>query len=440
MSTPRKVLVFPAGTEIGLEIARCLAYSKHFRPVGVNSILDHSEMLFPELVADAPRADDPGLADYLLALARRTGAELVLPAHDEAMAAVATLREHGLLVVGPDPELASILRLKSATYDALDGCEGGAEDFLPRRYTAQTLPESGYPLFGRPDRGQGSVGAKRLENREQALAFLSGPRPGIVTEFLPGAEYTVDCYSDRTGQILSLIARERLRIRSGICVRVAEAAPQLFRSVAERINARLAPHGPWFFQLKRDASGTPRLMEVANRIAGTMGYDRVRGLNLVEMALHEATGLTVAPPLPGPCPDFSYDRALCERVRWRSPLPEQVYVDFDDTVVLPDGRLNHELVGVLFGLKSRGVEVVLLSRHRGDLGEFLVRLGLTGLFARVHHMDRAGCKASCMPEAAFTVFVDDSFAERQAVARLRPQALCIGPESLALLAGALAPE
>lgn len=439
MGAQHKVLVYPAGTEIGLEIARSLAYSKHFRAVGVNSVLDHSEMLFPELVADAPRADDPGLAGYLLDVARRVGAELVLPAHDEAMEAVAALRAHGLLVVGPDPELAAVLRLKSATYAALEG-----EDFLPRRYTAQTLPEhlsdADSPLFGRPDRGQGSVGAKRLENREQALAFLSGPTPGIVTEFLPGAEYTIDCYSDRTGRLLSLIARERLRIRSGICVRVAEADPELFRSVAERINARLQPHGPWFFQLKRDASGTPRLMEVANRIAGTMGYDRVRGLNLVEMALYEALGLPVAAPLPGPCPEFSYDRALCERVRWRSPLPEQVFVDFDDTVVLPDARLNHELVGVLFGLKARGVEVVLLSRHAGDLRQRLDGLGLTGLFARVEHLDARASKAAFLPEGAFTVFIDDSFAERQAVARLRPRALCLGPESLALLAGALTPQ
>lgn len=435
MGAPRKVLVYPAGTEIGLEIARSLACSKHFRAVGVNSVLDHSEMLFPELVADAPRADDPGLAGYLLDVARRVGAELVLPAHDEAMEAVAALRAHGLLVVGPDPELAAVLRLKSATYDALEG-----EDFLPRRYTAHTLPDRGYPLFGRPDRGQGSVGAMRLENREQALAFLSGPAAGIVTEFLPGAEYTIDCYSDRTGQLLSLIARERLRIRSGICVRVAEADPEPFRAVAERINARLHPHGPWFFQLKRDASGTPRLMEVANRIAGTMGYDRVRGLNLVEMALFEALGLPVAAPLPGPCPEFSYDRALCERVRWRAPLPEQVFVDFDDTIVLPDGRLNHELVGVLFGLRSRGVEVILLSRHAGDLRQRLDGLGLAGLFARVEHLDEGASKAAFLPEGAFTVFLDDSFAERQAVARLRPRALCLGPESLALLAGALTPQ
>lgn len=435
MGEARKVLVYPAGTEIGLEIARSLACSKHFRAVGVNSVLDHSEMLFPELVTGAPRADDPGLARYLLDLARRTGAELVLPAHDEAMAAIAALREHGLTVVGPDPELAAILRLKSATYDALDG-----EDFLPRRYTTKTLPRSGYPLFGRPDRGQGSVGAMRLADRAQALAFLSGPEPGIVTEFLPGAEYTIDCYSDRQGRILSLIARERLRIRSGICVRVAEAEPAQFRSVAELINARLAPRGPWFFQLKRDASGVPRLMEVANRIAGTMGYDRVRGLNLVEMALHEALGGAVEAPLQGACPEFSYDRALYERVRWRSPLPGHVFVDFDDTIVLPGGRLNHELVGVLYGLKARGVSVVLLSRHAGNLGEALDRLGLAGLFTCVEHLDVGASKAAFLPEADFAVFVDDSFAERQAVARVRPHALCIGPESVALLAGALAPE
>ncbi len=41
-----KVAVFPAGSEIGLEICNALKYDKYIELIGLTSVLDHSEMVY----------------------------------------------------------------------------------------------------------------------------------------------------------------------------------------------------------------------------------------------------------------------------------------------------------------------------------------------------------------------------------------------------------
>ena len=111
-----------------------------------------------------------------------------------------------------------------------------------------------------------------------------------------------------------------------------------------------------------------------------------------------------------------YARNVEYSTTWDFPL-RSVYLDLDDTLVLPDGRLNHRLVGVLFGLKvNRQARMVLITRHAREVDQTLGRLGLSALFDEVHHL-RAGEPKSAFIEPEGAVFVDDSFSERREVWR-----------------------
>lgn len=425
------VLVYPAGTEIGLEIARSLNFSTHFNLIGGNSTNDHSDIIFPEVIADLPSVDNKeALIDEIQRLIRELEIDILFPAHDEVIELFSSTSFAPAKVIAPKPEAAKALRFKSATYDALEGAS-----FLPRVIRREDAEQAPLPLFARPDRGQGSVGVFKVSEPEQLRQCWNGDRSYIVTEFLPGAEYTVDCYTSRDGELQYLCARERQRIRNGICVRATEQDPTEFLPIAREINSRIPVIGPWFFQVKRDVNGVVRLMEVANRVAGTMGFERLKGVNLVQAVLWETLGYSVALPKV-PVATFVYDRALYEGIKISDQL-EHLYIDLDDTLLFSDGTVNYELIGLLIGLKiNRGVKVTLITRHDRVVGDTLSQLGISHQFDNVIHLDKVESKAPYVV-GKNVVFVDDSFAERAAVAEMNPDAWCIGPESQRVLSGYL---
>ncbi|AYZ67547.1 ATP-grasp domain-containing protein [Burkholderia multivorans] len=425
------VLVYPAGTEIGLEIARSLSFSKHFNLVGANSIRDHSDILFPTLICDLPDVrNKDALLSRISEIVEGHQIDLVFPAHDEVMELFSTVAFTGAVVIAPTREAAAIMRYKSTTYEAL-----ADTSFLPKVFDELNAQDAVLPLFARPDRGQGSVGVFKINSKEQLTECWGDDQKYIVTEFLPGAEYTVDCYTARDGSLQYLCARERQRIRNGICVRAEEQDPAEFLPIAEEIAKRIPVRGPWFFQVKRDSQGALKLMEVANRIAGTMGYERLKGVNLVQAALWEALGKSVSLPKV-PAASFIYDRALYEGIKFEGRL-EHLYVDLDDTLLFADGSVNYELIGYIVGLRlNRGTKVTLITRHDRSVDETLAKLGIAEQFDKIVHLDKVESKAPYVV-GENVAFVDDSHAERRAVSEANPTALCFGPEAQRVLSGYL---
>ena len=73
----------------------------------------------------------------------------------------------------------------------------------------------------------------------------------LVTEYLPGKEYTVDCISDIYGDLLTSYVRERKEIRNGVCKSTSYVNNSSdFLETAEIIASKLRIKGAWFFQMK----------------------------------------------------------------------------------------------------------------------------------------------------------------------------------------------
>ncbi len=75
-----------------------------------------------------------------------------------------------------------------------------------------------YPVLVKPDRGQGSSDVQRVDNAEQLAIALRRIADPIICEYLPGDEYTVDCFSSANEGLLFAGARRRNRTRNGISV------------------------------------------------------------------------------------------------------------------------------------------------------------------------------------------------------------------------------
>ena len=92
MSEVKNVLVFPAGTEIALEIHDALKFSKFVRLFGATSVPCHAEFVYAVCEENVPNADDPALIDALNAIIDKYTIDYVYPAHDSA------LRSHTLTI------------------------------------------------------------------------------------------------------------------------------------------------------------------------------------------------------------------------------------------------------------------------------------------------------------------------------------------------------
>lgn len=401
-----RVLVFPCGTEIGLEIHRALCRCTHVEVFGANSLEpSHGPFVFKNYLPRLPFVDDPLFLTALIACLKEHRIDFLYPAHDDV--ALALARHAGELpcaVIGSPRETCEMCRSKSATYARLAGTLP-----VPRLYGR---PDAAVPLpvFLKPDRGEGSRGARKAHALQDWEEALKTDPTLLAMEYLPGPEYTVDCFTDRHGALRFAGPRERVRTAGGISMHTRPMKDAQLIEAADRINQTLALRGAWFFQMKRDQRGALTLLEIAPRVSGGMGLYRNLGVNLPLLSVYDAAGKDV--DIDAQDYDISLDRALVSRfhpaIRY-----DHVYVDLDDTLVAPEG-VDPLVAAFLFQCRNRGKILHLLTRHAGNAPEILALNALAGMFDTVTHVTGEQRKSAYITYQD-AIFIDDSFSERKEV-------------------------
>lgn len=403
--TDRRVLVLPAGTEIGLEIYASLKNQKNITLFGAGEdISTHARFVYGEYHV-IPSIHTKHWLDRLLAVCRELRIGYIFPAHDDVIVALSEVRSKiPAVVVTSNKDACMTTRSKSATYRRL-------ADILPVPHTYTSADSvDNYPVFVKPDRGQGSLNAKKIEDADQLALVLRDTSEGIICEYLPGEEYTIDCFSAETQGLLYAGARSRRRTRSGISINtVNEQLPEVW-AMALAINTELKLRGAWFFQLKRSNRGTLTLLEVAPRIAGSMASHRVLGVNFPLLSILEQDGIEIKIAT-NPC-EIELDRVLHNRYTHDIHF-ESLYIDLDDTLIC-NGNVNTDLIKLIFLCINQKKKVILITRHKGNLCQELQDHRLTGLFDNIIHITD-GTPKSYYINHPNSIFIDDSFSERQEV-------------------------
>lgn len=396
----RNVLIFPAATEVGLEINEALRQCKEVRIFGAGvGGATHGPFAY-ERFLELPSIHDEGWLNKLIELCVTHDIHYIFPAYDDVIVELAQKQKEIPATVLTAPlDVCLLTRSKRATYNALESVIR-----VPRVFDSQPTE---FPVFVKPDRGQGSQGARVIREKDQLEAALREDPALLISEYLPGPEFTVDCFSDREKGLLFAKARARNRTRNGIAVNTTTVDLPEARQLAERIQARLPLHGTWFFQIKQASDGEFALLEVAPRIAGSMSTHRVLGVNFPLLSIFEHERL----PLSILINDGSVelDRALKNRFR-HSIAFRSLYIDLDDTLILR-GQVNLDAIRLVYLARNLGATITLLTRHAGNLDATLQQYALTGLFDEVIHL-RQGQRKSDYVTGPAAIFVDDSFAER----------------------------
>lgn len=405
-----RVLIFPGGTEIGLELRQALMY---VRDIELHSVADAGSNHAPYTYLRhqvVPSIADPGWLDAVCGYIEQHQIDYVFGAHEDVLLELARNRHDlGATLVAPAVDVLETVRSKSRTYDVLRGAVR-----VPRVYEPAMVDKALLPVFVKPDRGAGSRGVSVIRSMQDLQRSLSSDEEMVVSEYLPGEELTVDCLSDREEGLLYCQPRIRVRMRDGISMDSYAVDEPEATTIARTVQQLIPLRGAWFFQLKQSASGEWVLLEVGARIGGTMAVSRCRGVNLPLLSLYEAQRRPIK--ILTNTETVRIDRALANRFT-TSLKYSTVYVDLDDTLLIGD-RVNTVLVRFLYQALNEGHRLVLVTRHAGDPFETLEKHRLAGLFDEVHHLGPDEKKSDYIVERD-AILIDDSFGERLEVHNAR---------------------
>ncbi|MCD8543306.1 MAG: ATP-grasp domain-containing protein [Sulfurospirillum cavolei] len=402
----KRVFVFPCGSEIGLEIHRSVRYSSHFHLIGGSSVHDHGAFTYENYIGGIPFYDDPAFIPIIQQIVLENNIDAIFPTMDSVAKALKDYQaDIGCVVIGSSPETTSICASKSKTYSALDGVVS-----LPKVYSSLAQIKK-FPVFIKPDVGYGARNVVLAKTKETAKAFLNKNQSQkmLLCEYLPGEEYTVDCFSDYHGKLRFAGPRLRSRVSNGISVNTIKIEDHRneFSRFAEAINSHLLFQGAWFFQVKRNVLGQLTLLEVAARLGGSSSLYRNLGVNFALLSLFDAFLYDVEIIVNDYC--IELDRSLS--CKFKIPLLyKTIYVDYDDCLMI-NNRINVLLVAFLYSQLHLNKKLILLTRHAGDIHKALKVNRLYSLFDQIIHLRDKEKKSDYITEKS-AIFIDDSHKER----------------------------
>jgi carbamoyl-phosphate synthase large subunit len=313
-----------------VELLRC--FRKAYDELGLRGriVAADASPLAPALwVADraciVPRLDAPQYAEALAQIVRDEQIDVILPLIDPdipALNAARPLLEAAgarLAVVGPEAEAIAADKWRTTQFFR------DLQLPLPRSWLPGELdPASAeYPLFVKPRFGSASQDAFRVENAEQLHFFTRYVRSAIIQECLTGPEITIDVVCDLDGSVLSVVLRERLRVRAGEVAIGRLVRDEAIAEACVTIARALPARGPLTVQGMFD-QGKFKFVEINARLGGgapaVVAVEKWPQKWLARIAEISETG--VAPPS-----------------TW-SPGSNLYFTRFDDTMVLSEADLE----------------------------------------------------------------------------------------------------
>lgn len=183
-----------------------------------------------------------------------------------------------------------------------------ASDFETLRSHATQLGWPGKPVVVKPPISNGQRGVRVIDESLDRKELFYSSKPSslnttmeelyatlgddfselVVTEYLPGDEYTVDAFAyDGKSFILP---RKRAVVRSGITfVGQVEKNEQIIK-YTDLLIQHLKPEMCFGFQFKLDANGVPKILESNPRVQGTMVLSTIAGANIIYTGIKALLG------------------------------------------------------------------------------------------------------------------------------------------------------
>ena len=389
------ILLFPSGSGVAKELWDALKFEKNINIIGADYDSNTFSSFQFNVITGAPFIkDERETISFLKKLIYTHNIDGIFPTMDH-VGLFLKRHEHELNVkILTSPiETCEVCISKKKTYELFD-------------YTPKINPEF-YPKFIKPECGYGSRNAYIVKNSED-FKFLSKIVDNfLVTEYLPGDEYTVDCFTSREKGLVFCEARTRTKTIQGMSVLTKHVSIPECRDIAEYISSKLEFVGAWFFQLKRNSEGALTILEIAPRIPGAMCLHRVMGINFPLLTIYEHMGQTIDSVL------INSYTPTCHKYfenNYKIDLEyNTVYIDLDDTIIIKN-KVNTTIVKFIYNAKNAQKRLVLVTRNPRPVEKLEKYLISPKIFDAIYICN--GPKTNNMSSPKDSIFIDDSYSER----------------------------
>lgn len=400
------VLVFPGGMENGIEIFNSLRYCKEISLFSASSNFPNQAFYLYQNNHICSDVRSSQWVDELNSIIHDCHIDIVYPANSiviDALQSKKKLIQTDILL--PEDDVLNTTRSKKNTINTL-------KDVIPTPICYNDIQSvTSFPVFAKPDKGYGSQGATVI-NDIVALSNIDF-NSYIIQELLPGKEYTIDCFSDYNGELLFSSGRERSRIRMGTSMHAEPITTELesyFKNCAIQILKKILITGAWFFQMKEDKDGQLKLLEIDVRIAGTMCYNRCKGVNFPLLSIYNFYKLPVS--ILENNNYITLDRCLRNRYIFNYEY-DTVYIDLDDTIIV-DNLVNTDMIKFLYQCINKNKKIILLSKHNGEKTEYLIKYHIKDIFSSIIWLEECDDKYKYI-KPDNSIYIDDSFSQRKDV-------------------------
>lgn len=281
-----------------------------------------------------PPASNPGFIESLLQLCIDKKIDVVLPLVTRELIplanAKAAFESKGIKVLVSSAASLEVANNKSALYQFLQWRDIAVPDFrvagtieeFKTAVTALGFPEK--PVCFKPSVSNGSRGFRVMDTKVNEHNWLFNQKPDsrfiqyadalrilsaapfpelLVSEYLPGDEYSADCLCDH-GESRLIVPRLRIKQINGISVKGQFVKQDEIIESCRRIIAELKLHGNIGIQLKANNAGQFRVLEINPRVQGSISACLGAGVNLPVLAVKQETG--------------NFDSSQTFNIRWGS--------------------------------------------------------------------------------------------------------------------------
>ncbi len=238
-----------------------------------------------------PRADDPGYLPAIERLCKEHDVAAIFPVFDTELGVLARAEERAeswdarLWLSPPHSVAMANDKWKTHLFFRELGIDSPAS-WLPEM-VRENRPE--FPLVVKPRNGVSSRDVFIVADEHELDHALARVEGAIVQEYLDGPELTIDVTTDWDGEILGVVARMRVDVRSGLSYKgLTIDEPGLVESsirIARAMNLR----GPANIQCRR-VGDTFRFFEINPRFSGTLPLSIAAGVNSPAMLWRSTLG------------------------------------------------------------------------------------------------------------------------------------------------------
>ncbi|MCR5356952.1 MAG: ATP-grasp domain-containing protein [Lachnospiraceae bacterium] len=267
------VLILSAGRRV--ELVGCFKKAaKELNISGSVVAVDCSETAPALYFADkhrlVPRIDSGRYVEAVIDVCNEENISLIVPTIDTELILLAENKdrienETNARLLVSDISVINICRNKLNTQRYME--EHGFK--VPKLYTEDELndPDLNFPLFVKPVDGSSSIDAYKVNDRKELDAVLTLVKKPMVQDYMEGEEYTIDVFLDFDSNLITMVPRLRIAVRSGEIAKGRIVKDKEILEDVTRLMNELKPVGHITVQCRKTHRGI-EYIEVNPRFGG----------------------------------------------------------------------------------------------------------------------------------------------------------------------------